>query len=177
MIRLSDLHMNPRDEADLIWRYQCADGEMGLRSSHESLCMLAMIGSQSTRIEDIGWKDPRQLEAARRARDIDIGLRRAGPEAERVLRAVYGERLRQHRLMLGSYGNIADLTAEASAQHQAVRSRRPLSGWLDRLNSKLASGRATDAEKRTGLALRVAAENFLVAAGRRYSGVRVHERR
>ena len=176
MIRLSDLHLDPRIEFDLIWRYQSADGEMGLRSSHESLCLMAMIGTQSTRLEDIGWKDPRQLEAARRVRNIDLGLRRAGPDVERILRTVYGERLRENRLMFGPYGNVVDLADEAASQHQAVRSRRPLSRWLDRLNTKMAHGRATDAEKKTAQALRIAAEQFLVTAGRRYAAVRVHGR-
>lgn len=154
---------------DLHWRFQEADGEMGLKSNLGGF--IGMIerglgGSSATRDCE---PDGRAVAAAARVRRIDQALAAAGQLVDvpvmDLARLHFGEDRR-----FGTWlPNLVEVTPEALAAHERCRSRRPLRTWIVRLASKIARGTAEQADKDVAAALVRAAEGLLLEVGAAYS--------
>lgn len=122
---IAALHPHVTDE--LTWRWQYADGDMGLRSNYAPMiAMLECGGPTGGRpILDI---DEHCLQAAERARHIDRALAALSQCDQGLLYAVLGSPAGDASVLLG-------LSQVARRIHARSGSQRPLGEWFGRLSA------------------------------------------
>ena len=91
---LSLLRLHPRDEAELRWFFQQAEGELGLQSSHAAL-VNACLGGRNKGSKPVGAARQfevaeHRLKAAETARRVARRLGAISPRDLRTLAAAYG---------------------------------------------------------------------------------------
>ena len=96
MSDLSLLRLHPRDEAELRWYFQCAEGELGLRSSFDTIISAAQGGKN---------KGSKPVGAARKFA-ISVGQHNAAEKARRVERRLTAMTARDRRTLAAAYGGL-----------------------------------------------------------------------
>jgi len=180
VLYLQDLRPDPFVERDLRWYYNCADGEMGLRSNYLPMVQQAMEGPKRGTVSCAppdGF-DGHLVAAAQRARFIRRALQRLSRGHQDTLRDAYLEQLLEDAIgrdeqgrsalqQLEAYGALAGLVGlspTARQEHAGSKTKRPLGEWLERLARPSAG-----AKPRTiCAALRREAEARLAAASKAY---------
>lgn len=127
-------------EADLVWLFQEAAGDMGQHSSFPA--MVAMLerggpGAGEMRTD----LDERCIAAAERARPIAKALRAAGPDAETILRLRFSDDTIHHGLE--AFGMLAAAVFAAPAASTAwrrSRTARSFPDWLRHLSRRCVHG-------------------------------------
>jgi len=172
-MELADLRPHPADEAELRWRFNEAEGEMGRQSTFGGMVAGIERGGRNRGAPTSRDPDSRALAAAGRARVVDKALAAIGTELAGVLRAAYSELPAEYRPLTAYPGDLPGLvvTAEAARRLYArSRSRKPFLTWLARLPARV---RAGDLTARAAYGeITVQAEAALGRAGRAYSVVR-----
>lgn len=117
--------LHPRAAEELAWRWQLADGDMGLRSNFAP--MVAMI----ERGGPVGWRpgddiDERALIAAERARLIDRAIASLSTRECDLLHALCAAPEIDRAALLR-------LSRLARALHRRARSSRPIDAWFQRI--------------------------------------------
>ncbi len=125
MMRALLCALHPRVAEELAWRWQMADGDMGLSSNFAP--MVAMI----ERGGPVGWRpgddiDERALCAAERARLIDRALAALSTGERDLLSALCAAPEIDRPALLR-------LSRTARALHRCVCATRPLDDWFERL--------------------------------------------
>lgn len=188
-MRLADLAVDPRDEAELQWRFLWGDGEITEPSSFPAMVARLEAGGRTggQPIVDI---DPRRLAAAGRVRRIDRVLELLTADQRRVLFAAFGPPSETQTgsplRILGRYPGAALVTREASRAWLASGTDRDLADWLARLCSRVATPQTGSRRERRAdnapadrslvLAIRREAEALVLSAMRAYSAARRTQR-
>jgi len=173
-IPLAALRPHPQDETDLRWRFQFADGEMGLKSMFPQQMQQLQLGGgrRGTHTPIQRDPDPRWVAAATRAREIDRALELVADEHRHVLRACYGVGQSPE---LHAYGDLAGLVLWAGTdRYQRARTRRTIVDWLARLAQR---AKKDVAVARVHAEIVRTAEARLMAAARAYGGAKRDVRR
>lgn len=132
-MKLAQLAIDPRAEADLRWFWTWSQGDMGLRSSFPAMVARLECGGRTggRPIMDI---DERCLEAAARARRISRALELLKARERLALCAAYGPTAPAEPLpLLGVAAPVAPMTRAAIDGHRDSNTNRPLEEWLLRL--------------------------------------------
>lgn len=179
-MRLADLTCDPRDEAELRWRFLWGDGEMSEPSSFPAMVARLEAGGRTggRPIIDI---DPRRLAAAGRVRRIDRVLELLAADQRRVLFAAFGPPSETQPgsplRILGRYPGAALVTGAAVRAWQSSGTDRDLADWLARLCARLSNAKqATPADRSLVIAIRREADALVLAAMRAYSAARRTQR-
>lgn len=188
-MRLADLAVDPRDEAELQWRFLWGDGEMSEPSNFEAMRARLEAGGRTggKPIMDI---DERRLAAAGRGRRIDRVLALLSPDQRLVLFAAFGPPSETQTgsplRILGRYPGAALVTGAAVRAWQSSGTDRDLADWLARLCSRVATPQTGSRRERRAdnapadrslvLAIRRESDALVLSAMRAYSAARRTQR-
>jgi len=189
MIRVTEARMDVRDEADLFWRWNFADGQAsGLQSSWPQDVVVAVNGCSSELSCGpvyVPWGghamhtydcDLTGMPAYHRMLRIDCTLRVTPPVAVHVLHLALGVQPDAELCGISPapvYGprlcNLVPHTLTAQAEHDRSRTTKPMRSWLARVAAKAAGGHA---DRRLLHALTAAADVLLLRAADCYAQAR-----
>jgi hypothetical protein len=190
--------IDPRDERDLHWRFNFADGEIkAIASVGIGDLYLPIHNVEELRCGPIeviphppAWRDPvdidwRSVEADRRARRIDAALRGCMAQTRLVLWRAYGAKVDLALAQLGgaqrvSYEagvlavqpalcNLVELAPVAEQLRARSGTPKPLRQWLERQSAKVGARRG---ESTVVAALLSGARAVLESAARDYAEAR-----